>query len=162
MFFVVRSCSFFRTIIFCSNVVLVWTFNARIVYSFITNKANIPVNLVPFFNGSSFLSFGLKSMFFWSSFWNLVPKTVLKSFSWTVRQSYTSLVVWIIFFTSFIYWANKSLAPGVWIVSRFHNAIKQSLEVFKNILVRALYHLVCGLFSFKRLDILLNFFYCYF
>ena len=139
MFFVVRSCSFFRTIIFCSNVVLVWTFNARIVYSFITNKANIPVNLVPFFNGSSFLSFGLKSMFF-----------------------YTSLVVWIIFFTSFIYWTNKSLAPGVWIVSRFHNAIKQSLEVFKNILVRALYHLVCGFFSFKRLDILLNSFYCYF
>ena len=29
---------------------LVWTFNARGVYHFITNEANIPVNLVPFFN----------------------------------------------------------------------------------------------------------------
>ena len=42
-------------IIFCSSVVLVWTFNDRGVYNFISKKANIPGNLVLFFNGVSFL-----------------------------------------------------------------------------------------------------------
>ena len=41
-------------IIFCSTVVLVSTFNTRDVHSFITKNANIPVNLVPLFNGVSF------------------------------------------------------------------------------------------------------------
>ena len=53
-FLIVRNCSFFMGIIFCSNVALVWTFNTRGVYNFIIKKANIPVNLVPFFNGVSF------------------------------------------------------------------------------------------------------------
>ena len=42
-------------IIFCSSVALVWTFNTRGVYNFITKEANIPVNLVPFFKDVSFL-----------------------------------------------------------------------------------------------------------
>ena len=42
-------------IIFCSSVALVWIFNTSGVYDFITKKTNIPVNLVPFFNGVSFL-----------------------------------------------------------------------------------------------------------
>ena len=41
--------------IFCSSVALVWTFNTRGVYNFITKTENFPVNLVPFFNGVSFL-----------------------------------------------------------------------------------------------------------
>ena len=54
-FLIVRYCSFFMGIIYCSSVVLVLAFNTRGVYNFITKKANIPVNLVPFFNGVSFL-----------------------------------------------------------------------------------------------------------
>ena len=54
-FFIVRNCSFFMGIIFCSSVALVWTFKTRGVYNFITKKANIPVKLVPLFNGVSFL-----------------------------------------------------------------------------------------------------------
>ena len=54
-FFIVQDCSVFIGSIFWSNVVLVWTFNTRGVYNFITKKANIPVNLVLFFNGISFL-----------------------------------------------------------------------------------------------------------
>ena len=42
-------------IIFCSIVALVWTFNTRGVYNFITKEANIPVNLVLFFNDNLFL-----------------------------------------------------------------------------------------------------------
>ena len=42
--------------IFCSSVVLGWTFNTRGVYNFITKKANIPVSLVLFFYVVSFLS----------------------------------------------------------------------------------------------------------
>ena len=45
----------FMGIIFCSSVALVWAFNTRCVYNFITKEANIPVNLVPFFNDVSFL-----------------------------------------------------------------------------------------------------------
>ena len=40
---------------FCSSAVLVQTFNATDAYNFITKEANIPVNLVPLFNGVSFL-----------------------------------------------------------------------------------------------------------
>ena len=47
--------SFFMGIIFCSSVALVSTFNTRGVYNFITKEANIPVNLVSFFNDVSFL-----------------------------------------------------------------------------------------------------------
>ena len=36
-------------------VALVWTLNTRGAYNFITKEANIPVNLVPFFNDVSFL-----------------------------------------------------------------------------------------------------------
>ena len=63
-------------IIFCSIVALVWTFNTWGVYNFITKEANIPVNLVLFFNDVSFLfcSFlksgvtnELKSLFLWKS-----------------------------------------------------------------------------------------------
>ena len=46
---------FLMGIIFCSSVVLVWTFNIRGVYNFITKKVNIPLNLVPFYNGASLL-----------------------------------------------------------------------------------------------------------
>ena len=53
-FFIVRKCSFFMGIIFCPSVVLVWTFNTRDIYNFISKEANIPV-MVPFFNGVSFL-----------------------------------------------------------------------------------------------------------
>ena len=35
--------------IFCSSVALVWTFNTKGVYNFITKEPNISVNLVPFF-----------------------------------------------------------------------------------------------------------------
>ena len=48
-FFIVRNSSFFMGIIFCSSTALVWTFNTRGVYNFITKEANIPVNLVLFF-----------------------------------------------------------------------------------------------------------------
>ena len=48
-FFIVRNSSFFMGIIFCSSIALVWTFNTRGVYNFITKEANIPVNLVLFF-----------------------------------------------------------------------------------------------------------------
>ena len=41
--------------IFCSSVVLACTFNTRVVYNFITKKADIPANLVPFFSGILFL-----------------------------------------------------------------------------------------------------------
>ena len=41
--------------IFCSSVALVWTFNDRGVYNFITEEANIPVDLVPFLNDVSLL-----------------------------------------------------------------------------------------------------------
>ena len=54
-FLIVRNGAIFMGIIFCSSVVLVWTFNTRGVYDFITKKANISINLVPFFNGVSFL-----------------------------------------------------------------------------------------------------------
>ena len=53
-FFIVQNCSFFMAISY-ANVALVWTFNTRRVYNFITKKANIPINLVPFFNGVLFL-----------------------------------------------------------------------------------------------------------
>ena len=53
--FIVRNCSFFMGIIFCSSVALVSTFDTRGVYNFITKEANIPVNLVPLFNNVSFL-----------------------------------------------------------------------------------------------------------
>ena len=36
---------------FCSSVVLVRICNTRGVYNFISKKANVPVNLLPFFNG---------------------------------------------------------------------------------------------------------------
>ena len=52
---IARKCSIFMGRIFCSSIVLVWTFNTRGVYNFIIKKANIPVNLVPFFNGVLFL-----------------------------------------------------------------------------------------------------------
>ena len=55
IFFIVRNWSFFMGIIFCSSIALVWTFNTTGVYNFITKKANIPVNLIPFFNDVSFL-----------------------------------------------------------------------------------------------------------
>ena len=54
-FFIEQNCSFFIGIISCSSVILVLIFNTRDVYNFIIKKANIPVNLVPFFNGVSFL-----------------------------------------------------------------------------------------------------------
>ena len=75
-FFIVRNCSLFMGIIFCSGVSLVWSFNARSVYDFITKEANIPVNLVPFFNDIPFLFYRflmsgvtneLKSLFLWKS-----------------------------------------------------------------------------------------------
>ena len=62
VFFIVRNFLFYMGIIFCSSVALVWTFNTRGVYNFITKKAIIPVNLVPFFNRLSLLLCGfLKS-----------------------------------------------------------------------------------------------------
>ena len=51
----IRNCSFFMGIIFRLSLVLVWTFNTRSVYNFITIKTNIPVNLVSFFNYVWFL-----------------------------------------------------------------------------------------------------------
>ena len=39
----------------CSSVVLVWNFNTRGVYDFISKQANIPGYLVPLFNGLSYL-----------------------------------------------------------------------------------------------------------
>ena len=50
-----RNCSFFKGSIFCSSVVLSLTFKTRDKYNFITTKTNIPENLIPFFNGTSFL-----------------------------------------------------------------------------------------------------------
>ena len=76
LLFIERNCSFFMGIIFCSSVVLVWTFKFRGVYNFITKEANIPVNLVPFFNDVLFLFYrflksgvtnDLKSLFLWKS-----------------------------------------------------------------------------------------------
>ena len=55
VFFIVQNCSFFMVIIFCSSFTPVWTFNTRCGYNFITKEANIPVNLIPFFNDVSFL-----------------------------------------------------------------------------------------------------------
>ena len=55
---------------------LVWTFNTRGVYNFITKQTNISVNLAPFFNDVSFLfccflksrvTNELKSLFLWKS-----------------------------------------------------------------------------------------------
>ena len=63
-------------IIFSSSVVLVWTLNTRGVYNFITKKANITADLVPFFHDVSLLFFGFlksgvmnepKSLFLWKS-----------------------------------------------------------------------------------------------
>ena len=74
--FTVRNCSFFMDIIFCSSVALVWTFNGRGLYNFITKEANIPVNLVLLFNDVSFLfcrflrsgvTYELKRLFLWES-----------------------------------------------------------------------------------------------
>ena len=57
-------------------VTLVWTFNTRGVYNFITKEANIPVNWIPFFNDVLFLfcrflksgvTNELKSLFLWKS-----------------------------------------------------------------------------------------------
>ena len=42
-------------IIFYSSIFLIWTFNTRDVYDFITKKANIQVNLVPILNDVSLL-----------------------------------------------------------------------------------------------------------
>ena len=76
IFFIVRNCSVFMGIIFCSSVTLVWTFNTRGVYKFITKEANVSVNLVPFFNCVSLLfchflksrvTNELKSLFLWKS-----------------------------------------------------------------------------------------------
>ena len=76
VFFIVRNCSFFMRIIFCSSVALVWTFNTRGLYNFITKEANIPANLIPFFNDILFLFYRflksgvtneLKSIFLWKS-----------------------------------------------------------------------------------------------
>ena len=76
VFFIVRHCSFFMDIIFCTSVALIWISNSRGVYNFITKKANIPLKLVPFFNGVSFLFYRflnsgvtneLKSLFFLKS-----------------------------------------------------------------------------------------------
>ena len=75
-FFIVRNCSFFMGIIVCSSVTLVWTFNARGLYNFITKETNIPVNLILLFNDVSFLfcrflksgvTYELKSLFLWES-----------------------------------------------------------------------------------------------
>ena len=75
-FLIVRNCSFSMGSIFCSSVALIWTFNTRVFYNFVTKKANIPVNLVPFFNGVLFLlchyllsgvTNELKSLLFWKS-----------------------------------------------------------------------------------------------
>ena len=52
--FLLYSYSFFTGSIFCSTVVLVLTINTSGGFSFMTNKENIPVNVVPFFNGVSF------------------------------------------------------------------------------------------------------------
>ena len=66
----------FMGIILCSGVALVWTFNTRGVSNFITKEANIPINLVSFFNDVSFLfcrflksgvTNVLKSLFLWRS-----------------------------------------------------------------------------------------------
>ena len=63
-------------IIFCSGTALVWTFNTRGVFDFITKEASIPVNLVPFFDDVLFLfcrflksgvTNELKSIFLWQS-----------------------------------------------------------------------------------------------
>ena len=54
-FFIVWSRLFFMGIMFCSSVILVWTFSNRGVHNFNTKKTNISVNLVPFFNGVLFL-----------------------------------------------------------------------------------------------------------
>ena len=76
IFFIVRNCSFFMGIIFCTSVALVWTFHTRGVYNFIAKEANTPVNLVPFSNDVSFLfcrfinsgvTNELKSIFLWKS-----------------------------------------------------------------------------------------------
>ena len=40
IFFIERNCSFFMSIIFCSSVVLVWSFNTRVVYNFITKEVS--------------------------------------------------------------------------------------------------------------------------
>ena len=56
LFFLIgRNYLFFMGIIFCSSVALVLTFNTRGAYNFITKKANISVNLVPFFSDVWFL-----------------------------------------------------------------------------------------------------------
>ena len=74
VFFIALNCSFFMSIIFCSSIALVWTFNSRGVYNFITKEANILVNLVLFFNDvwfpfCRFLKYGvtdeLKSLLSW-------------------------------------------------------------------------------------------------
>ena len=53
--FFVHNYTFFMGVIFCSSVALVWTFHTRGVSNFITKKANILVNFVPFFNDVWFL-----------------------------------------------------------------------------------------------------------
>ena len=54
VFCIVQNFLFFMNS-FCSSVALVWTFNTRGVYKFITKKVNIAVNLVPFFSDVSIL-----------------------------------------------------------------------------------------------------------
>ena len=54
--FLLYGIDFFMGSIFCFSVVLVWTFNIRGAYNCIlARKANIPVNLILFFSGVSFL-----------------------------------------------------------------------------------------------------------
>ena len=76
LFLIARNCSFFMGIIFCSSFALVWTFNTRRAYNFVTKQANIPVNFVPFLDDFSFLfcrflqsgvTNELKSFFLWKN-----------------------------------------------------------------------------------------------
>ena len=98
MFLIVRHCSVFMGIILCSGVALVWTFNTRGVSNFITKEANIPINLVSFFNDVSFLfcrflksgvTNVLKSLFLWKS-------KKVKSYLFETRQNFAAYktLVW--------------------------------------------------------------------
>ena len=97
-FLTVRNCSLFMSIIFCSSFALVWTFNTRGVYNFIIKEANIPVNLVPFFNDISFLFY----RFLKSGVTNKLKSIFLKS------QSY-------LFQTGEIFAAHKTLVWSTYV-----------------------------------------------
>ena len=75
-------------IIFCSSIALVLAFNTRGVYNFITKEANIPVNLVPFFNDISFLLYRFLMSGVTNELKSLFSERAKKSYLFQTEQNF--------------------------------------------------------------------------